>query len=71
MKEVEIMEEKLEIVPLELKLRLFSKSRCFGDPDVIDGGVCRNCALWRECLSASFRNFLKLNEMLKGGERYG
>jgi len=57
------METSLEVVPLELKIRLLGLGRCFGDPEEISGSCV--CPLHDECLRACLHNFLRFSEMLK------
>ena len=47
-----------DIIPLEVKIKILKKERCFGD---IDGNrpECNRCLIRQECLLASFHNFLK------------
>jgi hypothetical protein len=54
---------ELEVLPVELKVRLLGLKRCFGDPEAVSGFCV--CRLRDECLRTSLRNFLRLSEMLK------
>jgi hypothetical protein len=60
---------ELEVLPVELKVRLLGLKRCFGDPEAVSGFCV--CPLRDECLRASLRNFLRFSEMLKTAKNKG
>ena len=60
---------ELEVLPVELKVRLLGLKRCFGDPEAVSGFCV--CPLRDECLRTSLRNFLRLSEMLKTAKNKG
>jgi len=50
-------ENEWEVVPLEIKIRVLKKEKCFGD--IGPSQECKECKLRQECLIQSFHNFLK------------
>jgi hypothetical protein len=60
---------ELEVLPLELKVRILKLDRCFGDPDAFRGECV--CPLRDECLRACLHAFIRISDMMRKAVKPG